>query len=117
MTAMQADIKNISANDIDQWPNWRPADSTDEFQWFSVLIGRTGASGADLFQVAVATYRGLEARRHKSKFVGLVVDVFEPRVIEQAIEDFVAAAEASTWEAVVEQLQTTMRWEFANYRP
>jgi hypothetical protein len=115
-TAMQAEVKNISANDIPEWPNWTPTDSTDEFQWLSVAIGPVGTTGADLFQVAVATSGRLKARRHKSKFVGLMVDVFDPRVIEQTLQEFVASIEAPTWEAIVEQLQPTMQWEFADYR-
>jgi hypothetical protein len=114
-TEMQAEVKDISANDVPEWPNWRPTDSTDEFQWLSVAIGPVGTTGADLFQVAVATSGGLKARRHKTKFVGLIVDVFEPRDIERAIQNFVASIEAPTWEAIVEHLQPTMHWEFADY--
>jgi hypothetical protein len=113
---LQAEVKNISANDIPEWPNWSPTDPTDEFQWLSVAIGPISTAGADLFQVAIATSRGLKARRHKTKFVGLVVDEFDPRVIEQTIQEFVASIEAPTWEAIVEQLQTTMQWEFTDYR-
>jgi hypothetical protein len=114
---MQADVKTISANNIPEWPNWTPTDSTGEFQWLSVAIGPVSTAAADRFQVAVATSGGLKARRHKTKFVGLMVDVFEPRVIEQKIEEFVASIEAPTWEAIVEQLQPTMQWEFTDYRP
>ena len=113
---MQAEVKTISANDIPEWPNWRPSDSSDEFQWLSVTIGPVGTVEADLFQVAVASYRGLKARWHKTKFVGLMVDVFDPQDIEKTIEEFVTSIEAPTWEAVAEQLQPTMRWEFAEYR-
>src|SRR5262245_3472027 len=90
-TEMRAEVRQISANDIPAWLDWTPADAGDEFQWFSVAIGPADSTGADLFQVVVATAAGLKARRHKSKFVGLVVGVFQPHNIEQAIQDFVAS--------------------------
>jgi hypothetical protein len=117
VTAMQAEVKSIIANDIPEWPNWRPSDETDEFQWLTITIGPIGTVGADLFQIAIASYRGLNARQHKSKFVGLMVNEFDPQVIEQTIQNFVASIEAPTWEAIVEQLRSRMRWEFENYRP
>ena len=76
---MHAEVKTISANDIPEWPNWTPSDSTDEFQWLTLTIGPVGTLEADLFQVAVASYSGLKERRHKTKFAGLVVDEFDPQ--------------------------------------
>ncbi len=95
---MQGEVRGIEANDIPVWPNWSPVTAADELQWFTVSIGLEGSEGADLFQVAVATYRGLEARRRKAKFVGLIVGDFAPAQIEQAIRDHVASAQAATWE-------------------
>src|SRR5262249_45653058 len=90
-TEMRAEVRQISRNDNPTWQDWTPADADDEFQWFSVAIGPADSTGADLFQVVVATPGGLKARRHKSKFVGLVVGVFEPQIVEQTIQDFVAS--------------------------
>jgi hypothetical protein len=52
---MRAEVRQVSANDIPCWPDWVPADAVDELQWFSVAIGPAGSTGADLFQVALAT--------------------------------------------------------------
>jgi hypothetical protein len=70
--------------------------------------------GADLFQVAVATPAGLRERREKGRFVGLVVGEFNPQLVEEAIQGFVAGCEAPNWEGVVERLRERMRWEYAS---
>jgi hypothetical protein len=87
---MQVEVRGIEANDIADWPHWSPAGASCELQWFTVTIGPPGEPGADLFQVAVATPLGLKDRRTKGKFVGLVVDRFDPPLVEQAIREFVA---------------------------
>jgi hypothetical protein len=113
---MQAEVRGIEANDIADWPHWPPADVSCELEWFTVTIGPPGESGADLFQVAVATPRGLKDRRTKGKFVGLVVNRFDPPLVEQAIREFVACSHALTWQGVVDLLRAKMRWEFEGLR-
>src|SRR6266851_4733572 len=78
----------------------------------SQSIGAPGETGVDLFQVAVATALGLRDRGRKGKFVGLVVDRFEPRIVEDAIREFVAISKAPTWQGVVDLLRARMRWEY-----
>jgi hypothetical protein len=109
---MRAAVRGIEANDIPEWPLWSPSSPSEECQWFTVSVGSAGTPGADLFQVAVATPAGLQERRDKRRFVGLVVDRFELRLVAEAIRAFVAASEALSWEGVVEQLRARMRWEY-----
>jgi len=113
---MQAEVRAIEANDLPGWPRWSPAGPADEFQWFTVTIGPPGESGADTFQVPVATPIGLRERRRKGQFVGLVVDRFEPEAVERAIREFVAGCRAPSWEGVVELLRARMHWEYEGYR-
>ncbi len=113
---MHAHVRRIEANDIPGWPNWAPKGAVQERQWFTVSIGPEGSEGTDLFQVAVATSRGLKARRRKAKFVGLIVGDFAPAQIEQAIRDHVASVRATTWEGIVHGLSPVMRWEYADYK-
>ncbi len=113
---MQAEVRRIEANDIRDWPDWSPAGPSDELQRFTVSIGPLGDPGADLFQVAVATPLGLRQRRVKGKFVGLVVDRFEPQLVEQAIREFVASSKALTWQGIVDMLRVRMHWEYEGYR-
>jgi len=113
---MQAEVRGIEANDIRDWPNWVPVDASAELQWFTVSIGADGTEGSDLFQVAVATRRGINARRQKTKFIGLIVDAFTPAQIEQAIRDHVATIRATTWEEIARGLGPTMQWEYTDYK-
>ncbi len=112
---MQAEVRGIEANDIANWPNWSPADVSCELQWFTVTIGPPGEHGADLFQIAVATPLGLKGRWTKGKFVGLVVDRFDPPLVEQAIREFVAHNQALTWKGVIDLLRAKMRWEYEGF--
>jgi len=109
---MEADLRAIEANDITDWPNWSASDPLNELQWFTLTIGPPGDPGSDLFQVAVATPIGVRDRRDRSKFVGLVVDRFEPEIVEAAIRDFVASCNALTWSGIVDLLRKQTRWEY-----
>ena len=113
---MQAKVHGIEANDIPDWPHWSPAGPAEEFQWFTVAIGAESGSGADLFQAAVATRAGLQERRCKSKFVGLLVDRYEPATVERAIREFVAGCKAPSWEDVVDLLRARLFWEYESHR-
>jgi hypothetical protein len=113
---MRPELHGIEANDIPDWPDWSPAAADDELQSFTLAIGWPGGTGADNFQVAVASPAALRIRSHKGKFVGLEVDRFEPELVERAIQEFVASCDALTWEGAVELLQTRMRWEYDGYR-
>jgi hypothetical protein len=109
---MRPEVRGIEANDIREWPGWSPSGPAKEDQWFTVSIGSPGSPEADLFQVVVATPAGLRERCPKNRFLGLVVDRFEPRLVEEAIRAFVATAEGPDWEGVVERLSASMRWEY-----
>jgi hypothetical protein len=109
---MRAEVRGIEANDLRQWPRWSASKPSEENQWFTVSIGLPGTIGTDLFQVAVATPAGLRERQDKGRFVGLVIDRFEPHLVQEAIRAFVSASEALTWEGVVERLRLRMRWEY-----
>src|SRR5262249_31346000 len=97
---MRAEVRSIEANDIPAWPNWQPSGTPEEHQWFTVSVGPVGDPGADYFQVAVATARWLWAHSRPGRFVGLVVDRFDPSLVEQAIREFVVKVEAPTWQDI-----------------
>ena len=109
---MRPEVHGIEANDIPGWPRWQSPTPQDELQWFTVSVGCEGSEGADDFQVAVATPLGVNSRRDRDPFVGLVVVRFEPPAVERAIREYVAGSEAATWEGVVERLRTRMSWEY-----
>src|ERR1043166_9742146 len=99
---MQGVVHWIQANDIPEWPKWSSPEPWCEAQWFSVTIGPPGDPGTNYFQVEVATPLGINERRDKKKFIGLVVDYFEPELVERAIRDFVANSQALTWQGIID---------------
>ena len=113
---MRPELRGIEANDIPGWPDWSPSEPLDELQWFTVAIGLPGRAGVDNFQVAVATPAALRLLSGESKFVGLMVERFQPELVERTIREFVESCEPSTWEAIVDILRTRMNWEFEGYR-
>ncbi len=109
---MEADVRGIEANDISTWPDWLPNSPADEIQWFTVSVGARGHVGADCFQIAVATHQGIQERRTKQKFVGLVVARFDPQLVENAIREYVGTCADSSWDLVVKKLRRQMTWEY-----
>jgi hypothetical protein len=45
----------------------------------------------------------------------LVVEEFEPGLVERAIRNFVASSQAPTLEGIVDLLRARMLWEFEGY--
>jgi hypothetical protein len=115
---MLAEVRAIIPNDIPlrDWPSWTPADPSEEFRWFTVDIGPAGDPGADSFQVAVASPRGLRRSGAVGKDRALVVRQFVPEEVERAIREFVSVCEAYTWADIVNLLRTRMDWEYEGYR-
>jgi hypothetical protein len=113
---MRAEVKFIEANDVPNWPDWEPVSARDECQWFTVTVGSSESRAGDLFQVCVATARGIKERRLREKFVGLVVPTFEPTIVENVIREFVVAVEGPSWEVIATELGKLGRWEYDGYR-
>jgi hypothetical protein len=47
---------------------------------------------------------------------GVVVDQFDPQLVERAIREFVTSCEVPTWQGVVDLLRVRMHWESEGYR-
>src|SRR4051812_19414083 len=109
---MRGEVRSIEANDLREWPHWRPTNVADESQWFTVTVGSPGNEGADLFQVCVASVAWLRDVRRGS-FVGLSVDRFDPESVVQAVQDHVTSVEAPTWQQFAQALAPQMKWEYA----
>jgi hypothetical protein len=109
---MRGEIRSIEANDLHDWPHWRPTRLADERQWFTVTIGPPGSAGGDLFQVCVASVAFVRQPRASAEFDGLTVEHFTPESVERAIHEFVASVEAGTWPVLAAALAPTMKWEY-----
>ena len=110
---VRPEVRRLWPNDIApaDWPTWEPSGPTDEFQWFSLDIDPVGDPGADNFQVAVATPRGLHHHRDCLRET-LLVGRFEPAEVERVIREFVSWCAAGSWPEVVRLLRTRMGWEY-----
>jgi len=113
---MRAEVRGIEANDVPDWPVWMPGEASRDCRWFRVAVGPVGEAGADLFQVEVGTPLGINERRAPGLFIGLVVERFDPRIVERAIRAFVEGRHAATWQGVVDLLRTHMSWEYEGLR-
>lgn len=116
---VQAELKDIIADDLENWETWKPADPTDVYVWYSAYIGPVGEESSNIFQVAVATPKGLKSRKRRSngRFRGIVIKEWSNEAAIRAIEDYVSAIRGSCWEAVAEQLEKDFRWEYSREPP
>jgi hypothetical protein len=114
--AIRAEVKSIEARDAPLAATLGPTGAGDEYRWFTATVGTTESRAGDLFQVCVATARGIKARRTRGKFVGLVVPTFDAATVEKAIREYVASAEGASWEALAAELGKLMWWEYDGYR-
>jgi hypothetical protein len=112
---MRADLKWIIPNDHWDWWNGRPSadapNRVEGFGWFQVGVGDTDSEGDEDFSVLVATPASVSVAQGDRKFHGIIVPVFEPRAIEQAMCEFVASITGSSWESIREQLKSRMRFD------
>ena len=108
---MRGEVQSIEANDVPDWPRWRPANVAEERQWFTVKIGPFGGKGGDLFQVCVASVAWLR-EIHRGKFVGLTVERIDAVSVIRAIQQRIALVEAATWEQFALALAPELKWEY-----
>ena len=114
---MRAQLRRIDPYNRDcDWKRFaaaEPVNPHDDWGWFTLSIGHEGGTGADLFEVLVSTPAAASrARGPNRKFVGIIVESFEPRLILQTLHDHVSAVSGASWEDIVAQLRVTMRWEY-----
>ena len=72
-----------------------------------------GEEGTTLFQIVVSTRaavsRALGDDKHR-RF--LIVDSFEPHLLEKALKDHISSQEGHTWDEIVGRLRRNMYWEY-----
>ncbi|MFO0826309.1 MAG: Imm8 family immunity protein [Gemmataceae bacterium] len=106
----------MESNDYPGWEAFLASDVPEpwnHFGWFSLGIGPEGALGTDLFQVCVSTPAAVGRACQAGKpFRGLVVDSFDPNLIQPLLTELVSSTVGNTWEEIVDQLNETMVWEY-----
>lgn len=113
------ELCDISPNHFPSWEDFAAAEHPepwDEFAWFELTIGVEGQVETTLFQALVATHTALS--RVKEKYNNrrvLVVESFEPQILETELRKHVESCAAHTWDGIVERLRCEMYWEYENY--
>jgi hypothetical protein len=115
---LRPELRYISPNDYHNWEAFCTAEHAepwDEFAWFHLDIGLEGEEGTTSFQVLVATPAAVSRAKGNDKHRRLlVVESFEPRVLETALRTHVSSLTAHTWDEIVKRLQCNMYWEYEN---
>jgi hypothetical protein len=94
------------------------ADPWDDFGWFTLAIGPEGDPGSDWFQVLVTTPAAVSRAKGNAKaFQGIIVESFQPAVIIQTLQEYVASLKGLSWQELVDQLRQTMLWEYEGMGP
>ncbi|MBL8855173.1 MAG: hypothetical protein JNK57_14500 [Planctomycetaceae bacterium] len=112
---MHAVIHCIESNDYAEWrefAEYQSPDPYDDFGWFHVTVGATDIDGGNDFQVCVSTRRAVWRVKRSGKTPGILVDYFDAANVRKAICDRIEAIEGCSWETIVEQLRTFMKWEY-----
>ena len=118
---MRAELRAIDPNDHLGWDAFVAAERPepwDDFGWFTLSIGPEGDPGTSYFQVLVSTPAAVSrAKGELGRFQGLIVDSFEPGVVETTLREYVSSLQGLTWQDLVEQLRRTMHWEYEGMGP
>lgn len=112
---MKAVIHHLESNnhaDWDDFVQYRSPDPYDDYGWFHLTIGATGVTGGNDFQVCVATQRAVGRIKRKGFVPGILVDEFDPAIVEKAIRDRVDSVCVHSWEQIVDHLREFMHWEY-----
>ena len=116
---LKPELCQIQPNHYTSWDDFAAAEHPepwDEFAWFELDIGVEGQVGTTLFQALVATHTAVSRAREKYKNRRvLVVESFEPQMLEAELRKHVESCAAHTWDVIVERLRCNMYWEYENY--
>jgi len=114
-TVIRAEIHSLESNDHLDWSDfaaYESADPYDDFGWFHVTIGATDIDGGNDFQVCVATPRAVGRAKRSGSVPGILVDRFDAQSVHDAVHDRVNSIKAHSWDQIVNELRTFMRWEY-----
>ena len=110
-----AEIKSWDCSDHDPIEDWVPDDPADVEFWCNLAIGLEEGTGADNFQVHVATQKALSRILDKRKVV--VIPYYEGwgKTLE-IFRSIVSDCEDIDWLRVSEHLSTHFFWEYGDMK-
>jgi hypothetical protein len=116
-------VRSLHSPDVEDLARWVPDDPQDVLLLVELEIGQGRESGADLFQIVVATPRGLD-RYRKAKPNPIVFDrgllvmsAYSRERFRDWLARTVARCDAGNWAESVHLLRRFFSWEYDDYRP
>lgn len=99
---------------------WEPEDPTSIAELVMLDIGERDKKSADSFKLRVATPAGLDQLEERDGILAtrplLVMRRYDFNDLWRWLEATVAACEADSWTACVENLRRYFSWEYENYQ-
>ena len=112
---IRAVIHSLETNDHDDWSAFAARESIDpydDFGWFHVTVGATDIEGGNDFQLCVSTPRAVNRAKHDGTVPGILVDRFDAQSVHDAVHARINSIEVHTWDQIVNECRTFMRWEY-----
>ncbi len=118
---MSLTVRSLHSPDVENLAKWVPDDPQDVLLLVEVEIGQGPAEGADLFQVVVATPRGLDRyRRTRPNPIVfdhglLVMSAYSCERFRDWLTRTIARCDAGEWAGSVQLLRRFFLWEYDDY--
>jgi len=119
---MSLTVRSLHSPDVDDLARWVPDDPQDVLLLVELEIGQGPGSGADLFQIVVATPRGLDRyRRVRPNPIVfdrglLVMSAYSCGRFREWLARTVARCDAGNWAESVQLLRRFFSWQYDDYR-
>lgn len=117
----QLEVKDYYSSDIDSVWEWLPPDDEDVFFGLSVYIGVQGKESSDIWEVNIATPKGLlrtsfrECQHVISTRSLIVLERYSWRVLKETIEEIVSECDHEDQRVWQWKLQRFFSWEYEDY--
>jgi hypothetical protein len=120
---MRAELKALDTPDSPDGSlsSFHPEDGEQFALLVSASVGPAGEDGGELFGFTVCSPTWVAAEELPKGFAfqrhTLLVERWNPEVVERAIADLCRRTEGETWTEVAQMLSRFGHWEFEDYRP
>lgn len=117
---MRARLKSLHSPDVHDLASWMPHDEAVFGFQLQMMIGPSNAEGAESFDIFVCSPgwlaydisdTGIRSGEHL-----LLLKHYDHHLLLRYLERRVGACEATTWQALAQQLGRLGQWEFDNCR-
>ena len=118
---MKLEIRDYHSVDVDQVWNWKPSADEDVYFHLEIEVAETGQEGGTLFQMVVATPKGLSwfAQQYKQPIPDrglLILDQYSWQTVLARLERIVERCTQESWKESIECLSRYFLWEYESVR-